>query len=61
MRTTNTTASTPGTGKPRKVFAHTGRAAAEKEADIVVKEVDDKTEKTEKKKKGMKGLFGRKK
>lgn len=60
LKTVNTTASAPGGPKPRKVFGHAAQPAADKDADIVVKEISD-DKKADKKKKGMKGLFGKKK
>lgn len=59
VKTTKTTASGPGAGRPRRTFAHAGKAAADKDADVVVKEIAEDKKKTEKKK-GIKGLFGKK-
>lgn len=54
-------ANTGAGAKPRKVFSHAGKAAAEKDADITVKEIGEEKKPEKKKKKGMKGLFGKKK
>lgn len=61
--TKSTSAGAPGTGgRPRRTFAHANRAgAANKDADVVVKEVADEGKKKAEKKKGIKGLFGGKK